>query len=66
MRQSCRLVTLEVRRPVELLEELRALQRDLDELGDVAGHCSMPIDSGSRWAIIGFAFDDFVVKKPSQ
>jgi hypothetical protein len=51
---------------VELLEELRALQRDLDELGDVAGHCSMPIDSGSRWAIIGFAFDDFVVKKPSQ
>jgi hypothetical protein len=25
---------LEVRRPVELLEELRALQRDLDELGD--------------------------------
>jgi len=25
---------LEVRRPVEILEELRALQRDLDELGD--------------------------------
>jgi hypothetical protein len=31
---GCRKLSLEVRRPVEILEELRALQRDLDELGD--------------------------------